>query len=174
MSVSIRHVYRAPARAFVAQHHSHHDAHVGEVYALGGFVGAVMVAVVIASRPVAAALDDGTVWEITRLCVGPDAPHFTASRLLGRMGRIASLSGVERLISYTRVDEPGTCYIAAGWVPVAYTNGKPHTTGNRAQRWLPEVYKPSTEVVDRVRWERGSGVQRNEALAWDGQAWIAK
>lgn len=169
--IEIRHVYRAPARAFVAAHHSHHDAHVGEVYALGAYLDRALVAVVIAARPVAVALDDGTVWEVTRLCVGADAPHCTASRLLGRIGRIAALSGVERLISYTRVDEPGTCYLAAGWVPVAFTKGKPHTTGNRSQRWLPGLYTPSTEIVDRVRWERGKGVQRNEALMWDGTLW---
>ena len=169
-SAAIRHVKRKEARAFVAKYHSHHDAHVGEIYALGAYVGALLVAVVVAARPVAATLDTGDVWEVTRLCVGPEAPHCTASRLLGRIGRIAALSGVERMVSYVRVDEPGTCYAAAGWVPVALTKGRPHTTGNRSLRWLPHMYEPSSEVIDRVRMERGPGVSRG-ALAWDGARW---
>lgn len=173
MTLDIRHTYRAPARAFVDEHHSHHDPHVGEVYALGGYVAGELVAVVIAGRPVAQAIDDGSVWEVTRLCVGPRAPRFTASRLLGRIGRIASLSGVERLISYTRVDEPGTCYAAAGWVPVALIEGREHTTGNRRQRWLPGLYTPSTEIIDRVRWERGPAASRGP-LEWNGARWVER
>lgn len=170
-SAAIRHVKRKEARAFVAKYHSHHDAHVGEIYALGAYVGALLVAVVVAARPVAATLDTGDVWEVTRLCVGPEAPHCTASRLLGRIGRIAALSGVERMVSYVRVDEPGTCYAAAGWVPVALTKGRPHTTGNRSLRWLPHMYEPSSEVIDRVRMERGPRVSRG-AVTWDGARWI--
>ena len=109
----IRPVTRALARAFVAAHHSHHRAHVGEVFTLGAFVDAACVGVSVMGRPVAVRLDDGETWEVTRLCTGPGAPAFTASRLLGASSRVALAAGVTLLTSYTRVDERGTCYRAA-------------------------------------------------------------
>lgn len=63
--------------------------------------------------------------------------------------------GVRRLVSYTRTDEAGTCYRAAGWVPVALVKGRLDDGGNRALRWLPGLRAPSTETIDRVRWEIG-------------------
>lgn len=106
-------------------------------------------------RPSARLLNDGATWEVTRLCVGPDAPRFAASRLLGAASRAAEACGITRLISYTRLDERGTCYRAAGWHPTAVVKGEPWTHGAKAVRWLPGLYEPSTEIVDRVRWERG-------------------
>lgn len=63
--------------------------------------------------------------------------------------------GIRRLVSYTRADEAGTCYRAAGWVATAVTGPREWTTGSQAGRWLPGLYVPSTEIVDRVRWEIG-------------------
>ncbi len=65
-------------------------------------------------------------------------------------------AGVRLGISYTRVDERGSCYLAANWIPVGLTVGRQHDTGNRDRAWLPGFYEPSTEIIDRVRWERGS------------------
>lgn len=92
---------------------------------------------------------------MTRLAVKTGAPHCTASQLLGAAWRIARVFGVRRLVSYTRVDEPGTCYRAAGWVATARVRGRAHDTGNRKTRWLPGMYEPSTEIVNRIRWEIG-------------------
>jgi len=64
--------------------------------------------------------------------------------------------GVRRMVSYTRADEHGTCYRAAGWKPVATVDGRGWTTGNKAARWLPGLYEPTTEIVDRMRWEIAS------------------
>lgn len=58
------------------------------------------------------------------------------------------------LAGATRKDEDGTCYKAAGWVPVAEVEGRPWTGGNKGQRWLPGLYEPTTEIVDRIRWEK--------------------
>lgn len=44
---------------------------------------------------------------------------------------------------------------AAGWRPVARVDGRAHDTGNRRGRWLPGIVEPTTEIVDRVRWEYG-------------------
>jgi hypothetical protein len=166
----IRPVTRKEARVVVAKWHSHHKAHVGELFALGGYVGHECVAVVVMGRPVAPSLDDGETWEVTRLCVGPDAPRFAASRLLGAAGRVMDASGVQLGISYTRVDEPGTCYRASNWTPVGWVKGDSHTHGNRALRWLPGLYEPSSEVIDRVRWERGPRAG-SCGVTWDGARW---
>ncbi len=64
-------------------------------------------------------------------------------------------AGITLQVSYTRVDERGTCYRAANWTPTTYVRADSHTHGNRSLRWLPGLYEPSTEKVDRVRWERG-------------------
>jgi hypothetical protein len=79
-------------------------------------------------------------------------------------------SGILLGVSYTRVDEKGTCYLASGWRPVAIVRGRPHDTGNRALRWLPGLNEPSTEIVDRVRWERGP-LASSVGCEWNGSRW---
>jgi hypothetical protein len=142
----------------VAKWHSHHSAHVGETLSLGWWDEGrqAFTACVVLGRPSARLLCSPTTWEVTRLCVGPDAPRFAASRLLGAASRAAEACGVTRLVSYTRADEAGTCYKAAGWHPTARIKGQPWTHGEKVSRWLPGLYEPSTEIVDRVRWERGA------------------
>lgn len=153
--MSVRPITRSAARAVVAKWHSHHTAHLGETLALGWFSDGDPVACVVMGRPSARLLDNGTTWEVTRLCIGPDAPPCAASRLLGAASRAAEACGIRRLISYTRSDERGTCYKAANWRPTAIVKGQPWTHGAKSTRWLPGLYEPSTEIVDRVRWERG-------------------
>lgn len=157
IAAEIRFCTRAEHRRAVAAWHSHHKPALGEVVALGAYVAGALVAALVISRPVAPALAREGVLEVTRLAVGPDAPDFTASRLLGAAWRVARGGGCRRMVSYTRQDEPGTCYRAAGWVATALVEGDTHTHGNRAGRWLPGLYVPSTEIVDRVRWEIGPG-----------------
>lgn len=156
MKVAVGPVTRAEARAAVREWHSHHKPHLGEKFALGGFIEDRLVAVAVWSRPVGPELAKTRfVWEMTRLVVGPDAPRFTASRPIGAATKVALAAGLRRLVSYTRIDERGSCYRAAGWHPTARVHGREHTTGNRSTRWLPGLYEPSSEVVDRIRWERG-------------------
>lgn len=158
--------------------HSHHDpAHVA-VYALKWCDLDEATACVVASAPTAPTLQDGRTWEVSRLCVGPDAPPFAASRLLGAIGRVAFESGVDLLVSYTRVDERGTCYLASGWIPAGLTVGRAHDTGNRATGGRAQVAlpgferEPSTEIVDRVRWERGPR-EGLYSCVWTGSRWEA-
>lgn len=168
----IRHVKRSVHRDAVARWHSHHKPALGELFALGAFLDDALVAVVVLGRPVAQAVDNGETWEVTRLAVGPEAPRFTASRLLGAAGRVMDASGVTLGISYTRVDEPGGCYKAANWMPVGFVVGGDHVTGNRRTRWLPGMYVASTEKIDRVRWERGPRAPSSTpAVEWADGMW---
>lgn len=171
-TIRIHPVTRKMQRAAVARWHSHHRrSPPGERIALGASIDEKLVAVVVLGTP-AFALDDGTCWEVARLACGPDAPKYTASRLLGAAGRVMDAAGVTLQVSYTRVDERGSCYLASNWIPVEVVRGREHTTGNRAARWLPGLYDPGTEIVDRVRWERGprAGIRGAD---WNGEQWIA-
>lgn len=109
----------------------------------------------VVGRPVAQQFDPTAVFEVTRLAIGPDAPQYAASRLLGAARRAALAMGFRRGISYTRADERGSCYIASGWWVTARVAGRAWNTGNKRTRWLPGVYEPTTEIVDRMRWETG-------------------
>lgn len=140
------------ANATVAEWHSHHKPVVGHKFSIRANLNDEKAGVVIVSRPVAQKLDDGNTLEVTRLCCrGKD--KNVASKLLGAATTCAESLGMWLVISYTRIDEDGTCYRAAGWIPVAECEGRAWTSGNKATRWLPGFYEPTTEVVDRVRWE---------------------
>ena len=158
--VVIRYIRRAVHRDAVARWHAHHDPTLGETFALGAFVDDDLVAAGVMGVPTAPKLQDGATWEVARLAVGPEAPRYTASRLLGACARVMDAAGIDRQVSYTRVDEKGSCFKAAGWLPVAYVQAREHdgtagaSGGNRAT-WLPGLYEPSTVPIDRIRWERG-------------------
>ena len=58
--------------------------------------------------------------ELRRMAVAPDAPHCTASHMLGQMRRWirVNMPEVPKLISYQDQDvHTGTIYKAAGWIP---------------------------------------------------------
>jgi hypothetical protein len=174
-------VNRDVARAFVRDFHSHHAPHVSEklAIALRSDAGEPL-AVCVMGRPVACALDDGETWEVSRLCVGPEAPRFAASRLLGRATRAMDAIGITLATSYIRVDERGSCYLAAGWVPAGITRARDWSEngkgGGHATPHLPGFYEPSTERTDRVRFEWGRRAVRDESIVWDGEVgrWLRK
>jgi hypothetical protein len=146
-ALAIRPCRRADAVAFVREHHSHHRRGIApaDVFRLGAYLDGTRVAVAIMGEATAPGLSSSEVWEVTRVCVGPGAPLYTASRILGACGRVMDGAGVQLGISYTRVDERGSSYLAAGWVPAALVKGREHTSGNRALRMLPGLYEPSTD-----------------------------
>jgi hypothetical protein len=133
--------------------HRHHKPVVGHMFSIGAYVDAKIAGVAIVGRPVAPALQDGATLELTRLATPPEAIKHVASKLIAACWRAARAMGVVRMVSYTRADELGTCYRAAGWEPVANVEGRPWTGGNKRGRWLPGLYEPSTEIIDRIRWE---------------------
>lgn len=134
--------------------HSHHKRVRIHKFCIGAFVDDAEVGVVIVGTPVAQALNNGTTFEVTRLCTN-GSPN-AASRLLGAAWKASKAMGVKRLVSYTRKDEAGTSYLAAGWRRTAKVKGREWTSGNKANRWLPGMYEPATEIVDRVRWEQAA------------------
>lgn len=148
------------AQRMVTEHHKHHKKPRGHLFSIGALnerdelAGAVIV-----GRPVAQALQDGFTWEVTRLaCTGDGvADRMAASFLLGAAATASFARGIRRLVSYTRKDESGHCYKGAGWVPVADVKGRPWNGAfgrEHRQHYLPGLYEPTTEIIDRVRWEK--------------------
>jgi hypothetical protein len=146
------------AKQTVRDWHSHHDPMIGHMWSTGAEVADEFAGVVVVSRPIAPANQDGFTLEVTRLCCKgvQHGPQFknVASRLLGAACSSAENRGIRLMLSYTRIDEDGTCYRAAGWVPrEEIVKARDWTSGNKTNRWLPGFYEPTTEKIDRVRWE---------------------
>lgn len=98
--------------------------------------------------------------ELRRLAVAPDAPHCTASRMLGQMVRWFRVNEphTERLISYQDLDvHDGTIYRAAGWtVGLVSKPRQRDRTGQRAgtqrlYRW--DINGAPPAGAGKARWE---------------------
>ena len=131
------------ARAFCAEHHRHHGAPVGGLFALGLAQAGELVGVAVVGRPVARALQDGATAEVTRVCTlgEPNA----CSKLLGACRRVARDLGYRRLVTYTLSEEPGTSLRAAGWIQTASVPGR--SWDRRTRR------RTTTSLGDKRRWE---------------------
>jgi len=144
---------RDEANALVKRWHRHHKPVRSHRFAIGATLEGTVRGGVIVGNPVAASFARQPIAEVTRL-VTDGTPHV-ASFLLGAARRAALAMGYRRLISYIRADEIGTCYRAAGWRRVALVDGRQWAGVNKPGRWLPGIYEPMTEIIDRVRWETG-------------------
>lgn len=123
MSLQLQPISLREARAFVGQHHRHHRAPQGGLFALGANDGAEVVGVVIVGRPVSRFLQDGLTAEITRLCVLEGHPN-ACSMLYSAAKRAAQALQYRRVITYILADEPGSSLKAAGWRKVGMTEEK--------------------------------------------------
>ena len=154
MSIEIRFVTREDANAAVAKWHSHHKPVRSDYFRCGAYVGGSLVGVAMAGRPNACALCNGSTVEVLRVaCVG--GHDNVASRLLGAIWGAAKSLGFTRAVSYTRIDELGTSYKAAGWVATHRTTAKAWDGDAKPGRYLPGLFISTTEAVDRIRWEIG-------------------
>jgi L-amino acid N-acyltransferase YncA len=170
--VTLRPITRDEANAVIRRWHRHHKSILNAIVKVGLEVDGELVGCVVVERPRAEALCDAVTFEVSRLCCDGTHPH-AASKLLGAAWAAARAQGVRRLVSYTRVDEDGTCYRAAGWVATALVDGRKWNTGNKAGRWLPGLYEPSTEIIDRVRWEIGPGAVQSRVHRVAG-VWVER
>ena len=110
------------ARRFVDEHHRHHRAPQGGLFAVGLVREGEVVGCAIIGRPVARMNSDGYTAELTRLCVLEDVKNG-ASKLYGASWRACRSLGYRRLITYTLVSEPGTSLRAAGWREIGSAGG---------------------------------------------------
>jgi hypothetical protein len=149
--LDLRPVAFAEAAAFVDEHHSHNSRPRGWKFGHAVFNGNDLVGVLMAGRPVSAALQKQGCLEINRNCVKTTFPaglaKNAASMLYGQACREGFKRGYQRIVTYSLASERGTSLRAAGFVPVARTRGG---SWNRTNR--PRQDKSSTEP--KLRWER--------------------
>lgn len=146
MKLSIVPVTLKAARAFVDQHHRHHKAPRGGLFAVAVARGEQVVGVAIVGRPVSRSLDDGWTAEVTRCCVLDGHPN-ACSKLYGACWRAARAMGRRRLVTYTLPTESGGSLRGAGWQVVAETRG-----GSWDRPSRPRVDEHPTQA--KFRWER--------------------
>ena len=147
----IEQVSAARARRFIADHHAHCAAPVAWRFHVAVFNGRTMIGVAVVGNPVARALSGRDILEVNRLCVRRDTPSAlrwnAASMLYGWCAREAERRGWQKVITYTRADEPGTSLIAAGWIREGRVRGRGwhSTVRHRSNR---------NSWIDKVRWSR--------------------
>lgn len=122
----------------------------GKCKAIGAECGGRYYAVAIWSDPVARWLNWTGRYELRRLAIAPDAPRYTASRMLRVMRLLVArkMPAVKILISYQDKDaHMGTIYRAAGWRVVS-DNAVP------TEGWQSRPSRKTTQSnANKVRWE---------------------
>jgi hypothetical protein len=140
------------ACTFIASYHAHNEPPAGWKFGFGVRNWQELVAVATVGRPTARLLDRPGNIEITRVCVNRERPRSltkdACSMLYGAAARRARHLGFERILTYTRLDEPGTSLRAAGFRPIVISRGG---SWHRARR--PRARRPSNETP-KVRWEK--------------------
>lgn len=134
----------AEACEFIRRHHRHHPPPHQWRFGCAVNDGEKVVGVVVVGNPVARAYCDGWTAEVTRLCT--DGTRNAPSKLLRAAEKAAMALGYRRLISYTRADESGSSYRAAGWRVIAMRPARSWDMPGR-----PRVDK--SEPFQRLLWE---------------------
>jgi L-amino acid N-acyltransferase YncA len=145
MSLVIVPCHIAAAKAFVTQHHRHHTAPVGALFAVAVAEGDDVVGVAMVGRPTGRHSDDGWTAEVTRLCVL--VGHMGAcSKLYAASWRAARALGWRKLITYTLPEEGGASLRGAGWKCLGEAGG-----GSWSSKSRPRVDKHPLQV--KMKWE---------------------
>ena len=115
MSLSLKPITLAEAKAYVESKHRNHKAPLGHKMSIGVIddKGDLRGCVVV-GRPVARALDDGFTAEVTRCCT--DGARNACSLLYGAAARAAKAVGYKKIYTYTLKDEGGASLRGAGWI----------------------------------------------------------
>lgn len=101
------------ARREVARLHRHLPVVVGGLFGSALYCGGELLGVAIASEPKARMLRGRGIVEITRCAT--NGHKNACSKLYGALCRAAAAIGYAEAITYTRLDEPGTSLLAAGF-----------------------------------------------------------
>jgi hypothetical protein len=134
------------AMSFVAQHHRHHRAPNGGLWAVAAANDGDVIGVAIVAQPVARMLMDGWTAEVIRLAVREGFPN-ACSMLYAACRRAALALGWRRLVTYTLPEEGGASLRAAGWRVVAERTGG----GSWSRENRPRVDRHPMQ--QKIRWE---------------------
>ena len=133
------------ASFFVGQHHRHHRAPRGGIFAVAISDFESIVGVAIVGRPVSRMLADGFTAEVTRVCV-LDGIKNGCSMLYGACWRAARAMGYRRCVTYTLAEEGGGSLRAAGWKNLGEAGGGSWSRGSRPRVDMHPMQK-------KIRWE---------------------
>lgn len=138
-------------RRFIERHHAHCGVPVTWRFHHAVYNGATLIGVAVVGNPVASALMRRGIVEVNRLCVRRDTAAAlrwnAASMLYGWCAREAERRGWEKIITYTRADEPGTSLAAAGWDKEATIRGRGWHSARRRR-------SNRNSWIDKIRWSR--------------------
>lgn len=128
-------VFLKVAKKFVWQNHRHNIPPLGSIFQVGLNRGEELVGVAICGRPTAQAINYEVVLEVYRNCVIENVDNG-CSKLYGVCARIAKEMGYKKIMTFTKMSEPGTSLKASGWFVeaenVGCKNGKGwNSSGNR-------------------------------------------
>ena len=133
----------AQANDLVARLHRHHKPAQGHRFSIGAKVGETLVGAIIVGRPVARAVDQYVIAEVTRLVT--DGTANACSFLYARAAQAAKAMGFESIQTYTLVSEPGGSLRASGWVyegtPRAHGRGWTSRKGRRVDQPVEQKQK---------------------------------
>ncbi|MBB3175544.1 hypothetical protein FHR90_003400 [Endobacter medicaginis] len=142
------------AARFVQRHHEHCDAPTGWKFGQGLFNGTELIAVVMVGNPLSRAYMHRGWLEVTRLCARRDRPSAlrwnACSALYGWAAQEAMHRGAEKIVTYTRHDEPGASLRAAGWVNEGRAGGRSWDTPSRRRA-------RNAQPIARIRWGKCLG-----------------
>jgi len=114
VSLTIRPITRNAALPWIAEHHRHlRRAVTGWLFGIQLLDGNGERGVAVCGRPAARMLQDGLTCEITR--ISTNGHRNACSRAYGALRKAAVALGYTRIVTYTRLDEPGTSPLAAGF-----------------------------------------------------------
>lgn len=144
MGLEVLPVTLREARAYVDQHHRHHRAPQGALFAVAVGDGETIRGVATVGKPVARGADDGFTVEITRCCT--DGARNACSMLYGAAWRAARAMGYRRCITYTLADESGASLRGAGFRVVGEVKGRSWSCPSRLR-------VDTHPLQDKLRWE---------------------
>lgn len=110
------------ANEFVTRLHRHHKKATGHRWSTRvSTLDGTVVGVAIVGRPVARMTDQRRIVEAVRVCT--DGTPNACSALYGAVCRQQRSHGYEKAQTFVLESEPGTSLRAAGWKPVAFSDG---------------------------------------------------
>jgi hypothetical protein len=143
------------ACAFVDALHRHNKPPRGHKFSIGLRNDDDLVGVVMTSRPVARAFDDGFTLEVVRTCT--DGTTNANSMLYGAAWRAAKAMGYRRCITYTQADETGASLRAVGWQRVRENKARGSWRESTKNPHLAAMRDPiGNGGVARVLWQINS------------------
>lgn len=133
------------ANELITSWHRHHKPIQGHRFSIGAKFNDILIGACVVGRPVARAVDQYLVAEVTRL-VTDGTPH-ACSFLYAHAARAAEAMGFSKIQTYILESEPGTSLKAAGWVY--------ELTTSEAHRWTSRSGRRDDQPTEpKQRWAK--------------------